>query len=268
MGSEVDVFQELTIFLSDLQRDYPHWEQNEIISQLRRSMPEYRQAIWRIALPFSHGDSALAESCRERLNRLRRQAVDAEQLDLGHVFTSIDVKQSFDIIRDAYASWAGDLGTHVLSNFTRQAQVEVGSPDSLASLADLHGDIDGDNIANHMPEGQPVAAVVAYYQGDGALMDGVTVRSRFRTFARDMNLLDEGGIVHSDKVHARHALRNYTREFIEFDEIDLDGRHPLKLLNDLFNEEDQAKVNDLLDMALEQFLQIIASGVEQERRQG
>ena len=188
-----------------------------------------------------------------------------EQLDLGHVFTSIDVKQSFDIVRDAYASWAGDLGTHVLANFTRQEQIEVGSPDSLASLADLHGDIDGDNIANHMPQGQAVAAIVAYYQGDDMLMNGVTVRSRFRTFARDMDLLDDGGRVRVDIAHTRYALRNYTREFIEFDEIDLDGRHPLKLLNDLFNEENQAKVNDLLDIALEQFLQIITAGVERER---
>ena len=153
----------------------------------------------------------------------------------------------------------------MLANFTRQEQIEVGSPDSLASLADLHGDIDGDNIANHMPQGQAVAAIVAYYQGDDMLMNGVTVRSRFRTFARDMDLLDDGGRVRVDIAHTRHALRNYTREFIEFDEIDLDGRHPLKLLNDLFNEENQAKVNDLLDIALEQFLQIIIAGVERER---
>lgn len=265
MGREADVFQELAALLTDVQRDYTHWDEGEVISQLRRSMPEYRQAIWRIALPFSRGDSQLPDRYRERLDQLRRQAADLEQVDLGHVFTSIDVKQSVNIIRDAYASWAGDLGTHVLANFTNQAQVEVGSPDSLASLADLHGDIDGDNIANHMPEGQAVTAVLAYYQGDETLMDGVTVRSRFRTFARDLGLLDDGGNVRTGELHARHALRSYTREFIEFDEIDLDGRHPLKLLSDLFNEENQAKVNELLDSAIEQFLAIIANGIEREQ---
>ena len=267
MSKQQDVFQELAIFLQDLQGDHPHWEEGDVISQLRRSIPEYRQSIWRLALPFNRGDSDLPESYRERLKQLRQQAANGEQLDLGHVFTSIDVRQSVDFIRDAYASWAGDLGTHVLSNFTNQTQLAVGRADSLASLVDLHGDIDGDNIANNMPEGRPIAAILAYYQGDETLMNGVTVRRRFHTFARDMNLLDDNGVVKSDIVHSSHALRNYTREFIELDEIDLDGRHPLKLLKDLLSEENKAKVNELLDIALQQFLQIISAGVEQERRQ-
>jgi hypothetical protein len=267
MSSKQNVFRELAVLLADLRRDYVQWQEQEIISQIRRSMPEYRQTIWRVALPFSRGDSELPDGYRERFAQLRRKAADLEQVDLGHVFTSIDIRQSIDIVRDAYASWAGDLGTHVLSNFNNQAQIVVGSPDSLASLADLHGDLDGDNIANHMPEGRPVTAVVAYYQGDESLMDGVTVYSRFRTFAGDMGLLDDSGVLRFENVQTRHALRKYTREFIEFDEIDLDGRHPLKLLSDLFDEENQAQVNELLDMALEQFLQIIASGVEREQQQ-
>jgi hypothetical protein len=267
MNSKQTIFQELAALLAELRREYPQWQEQEIISQIRRSMPEYRQTIWRVALPFSRGDSDLPDGYRERLAQLRHHAVDLEQVDLGHVFTSIDIKQSVDIVRDAYASWAGDLGTHVLSNFNKQAQVVVGSPDSLASLADLHGDLDGDNIANHMPEGQPVTAILAYYEGDETLMDGVTVHSRFHTFARDMDLLDESGLLRVEKIHTHHALHKYTREFIEFDEIDLDGRHPFKLLGDLLNEENQARVNDLLDTALAQFLQIIASGVERERRQ-
>jgi hypothetical protein len=264
MDSEIDVFEELAALLADVRREYPHWQENEIISQLRRSMPEYRQAIWRIAMPFSRGDSQLPDSYRERLSQLRQLAAGIEQVDLGHVFTSIDIRQSIDIVRDVYASWAGDLGTHVLANFTNQAELEVGSPDSLACLADLHGDIDGDNIANHMPKGRAVSAVLAYYRSDEAFMDGVTVHSRFRTFARDLGLLDDDGYVCTAEVHGRQILRNRTREFIEFDEIDLDGRGPLKLLSDLFDEEAQAKVNDLLDMAIEQFVAIIAAGVEGE----
>lgn len=267
MSSKQTVFQELGALLAELRREYPQWREHEIISQIRRSMPEYRQTIWRVALPFSRGDSDLADGYRERFAQLRRKGVDLEQVDLGHVFTSIDIKQSVDIVRDAYASWAGDLGTHVLSNFNKQAQIVVGSPDSLASLADLHGDIDGDNIANHMPNGQPVSAVIAYYQGDETLMNGVTVRRRFHTFARDMNLLDDRGAVRTEKVPARHVLRNYTREFIEFDEIDLDGRHPLKLLNDLFDPHKQELLEQLLDAALDQFLLIINLGVEQEKNQ-
>jgi hypothetical protein len=265
MKSELTIFQELVAFLDDVQQNCPQWEEAEVVSQIRRSMPEFRQRIWRISLPFNRSESDLPDRYRERLDYLRRRAETVEKLDLGHVFTSIDIRQSVDIVRDAYASWAGDLGTHVLSNFTNEAQVVVGSPDSLASLADLHGDIDGVNIANHMPEGKPVTAIAAYYQGNELLMNGVTVYKRFSTFACDLNLLDNSGTKCVDKVPAHHPLRGYTREFIEFDEIDFDGRNPFTLLSELFNEENQAKVNHLLDVALEQFLQIIASGVEQER---
>lgn len=267
MNHKQNIFQELAALLADLQRDYPQWQEHEIISQIRRSIPEYRQTIWRIALPFSHGSSDLPDGYQERFAQLRRKAVDLEKVDLGHVVTSIDIKQSVDIVRDAFASWAGDLGTHVLSNFNNQAEIVVGSADSLASLADLHGDLDGDNIANHMPEGRPVTAVVAYYQGDDTLMNGVTVHSRFQTFARDMKLLDDSGVLRFEDFQTHSPLRKYTQEFIELDEIDLDGRHPLKLLSDLFDEKNQAKVNELLEIALGEFMEIIASGVERERRQ-
>lgn len=255
------------MLLKDIQRDHPHWEQNEVVSQLRRSMPEYTRGIWGIALPFNRGDSDLSDAYRERFEQLRQKAIAEEQLDLAHVLTSIDVKQSIDIIRDAYASWAGDLGTHVLANYVRQTRVDVGSPDSMAGLEDLHGDIDGDNIAKHMPEGQALAAIKAYYHGDEALMQGVTVHNRYSTFARDLGLLDDGGKFNANRKQVRFALRNRTREFIELDELDLDARHPLKLLKDLFDAHEQAQINALLNMALDQFLAILASGVARERAQ-
>lgn len=262
-----DTFQELALLLENLQRDYPHWQEHEIVSQLRRSVPEYAHGIWSVALPFNRGNSDLAHSYQERFEQLRHRAVADEQLDLAHVITSIDVKQSVNIIRDAYASWAGDLGTHVLANFVRQTRVDVGSADSLAGLADLHGDMDGDNIAKHMPEDQAVAAIKAYYHGDEALMQGVTVHSRYSTFSRDLGLLDDGGKFSADRKQVRFALRNRTREFIELDELDLDARHPLKLLKDLFDVHEQAQIDALLNTALDQFLAILASGVARERAQ-
>jgi len=261
MGSEIDVFEELAVLLADVRREYPHWEEDEVISQLRRSMPEYRQAIWRIAMPFSRGNSQLPKSYRERLSQLRQLAADVEQVDLGHVFTSIDIRQSIDIVRDAYASWAGDLGTHMLANFTNQAELEVGSPDSLACLADLHGDIDGDNIANHMPKGRAVSAVLAYYRSDEAFMDGVTVHSRYRTFAHDLGLVDGAGNFDADREQARFALHNRTREFIEFDELDLNGRHPLALLKSLFDTKEKAQIDEVLEKALDEFLALVAAGI-------
>ena len=57
-------------------------------------------------------------------------------------------------------------------------RVQVGAPDSVAGLADLQGDMDGDNIARHVPEGQAATAVVAYYSGDETFMGGVTIRLR------------------------------------------------------------------------------------------
>ena len=267
MSTAPNTFQELAALLGDLQRDYPHWQESEIISQIRRSIPEYSHGVWSVAMPFNRGDSDLPASCRERFERVRQRAFDEERLDLAHVFTSIDIKQSFDIVRDAFASWAGDLGTHVLANFTHHTEVEVGTPDSLAGLEDLHGDIDGDNIANHMPVGKAVAAVRAYYLGDEALMNGVTVYRRFRTFARDMDLMDGDGNFGVDREQMRHVFRRRVQQFIELDEIDLDGRHPLRLLIDLFDEEDQAQVNKLLDTTLDQFIDIIASGVGRERDQ-
>lgn len=266
MDNKSDIFQVLTALLQDIQRDYPHWQQREIISQLRRTMPEYTRGIWGLAMPFNRGDSDLPDSYCERFAQLRQKAATGEQLDLAHVLTSIDVKQSIDIIRDAYASWAGDLGTHVLANLTHQAKVDVGSPESLANLADIHGDIDGDNIARHMPEGQAVTAVIAYYQGLETVMDGVTINSRYRTFARDMGLLDENGSFTADKERIRLILHNRIREFIMLDDLDPDAGHSLSLMEALFDENNQAQISELLDMAIDQFLAIIASGVELERR--
>ncbi len=259
------VYQELAALLDDLRRDYPHWQEREIVSQLRRSIPEYNQGIWRVAMPFNRGETELAERHRARFEQLRHEAIRGEQLDLAHVITSIDVRQSVDIIRDAYASWAGDLGTHVLANFTRQAPVDVGSEDSLAGLEDLHGDLDGDNIATHMPAGEPVAALVAYYHGDDAFMNGVTVHSRYRTFARDMGLLDDSGDFSANSEQMRRVLHGRVREFIELDEIDRDVRNPLKLLKEFFDADEQAQIGKLLDKAIDQFLAIIAAGVARER---
>ena len=265
MSKRIVFSDTLVALLQDLQHDYPDWQQGEIISQLRRTMPDYTHGIWNIALPFNRGDSELPQRYRRRFETLRQQAIADEELDLGHVLTSIDVRQSLDLIRDAYASWAGDLGTHVLANLTRQVQVKVGSSDSMASLPDLHGDMDGDNIARHMPEGQAVAAVVAYYAGDEAFMNGVTVKNRYTTFARNLRLLGEDDKVAMDKESVRQMLVGRTWEFIQLDELDLDLRNPLKFLKDLFDAGEQAQIDELLAIAVDQFLNLLAAGIEREQ---
>jgi hypothetical protein len=267
MDDQRGPFEELAVLLHDIQRDYAHWRQDQVVSQLRRTMPEYSRGIWDVAMPFNRDDSDLPDSYRERFAQLRQKAAAEEQLDLGHVLTSIDVHQSVDLIRDAYASWAGDLGTHVLANLARQTRASVGSPDSLADMADIHGDIDGDNIARHMPDGKAVSAILAYYQGDDALMDGATINSRYRTFAGDMGLLDDEGNFTGDRDRIRFILHNRTREFIILDDFDPDAGHALGILKALFDEESKAQISELLDSTLDQFLAIIASGVEAERRE-
>lgn len=262
--SKQDVFRAWSELLRTLQQDFPQWQEEEIVSQLRLSVPDYAHGIWRVAMPFSPGESRLPDDHRARFAALREQAVNGAQLDLAHVVAAIDVHQNIDLIRDSYASWAGDLGTHVLTNLVRQAQSDVGAPDSMAGLADLQGDIDGDNIARHMPAEAPVAAIVAYYEGDGTLMDGVTVGSRYHTFARDQGLLDSSGIFSADVQEARRALRRQTEEFIELDEISLDSRHPFRLLKALFDGHRHEQIENLLDASLDQFLAIIAAGVARE----
>ncbi|MFN2171566.1 MAG: hypothetical protein ACK2U0_21050 [Candidatus Promineifilaceae bacterium] len=265
MSSKQGVFQELAALLADVQRHFPHWSQREVVTQIRRSMAEYNQGVWELALPLNRGESSLIKDYRERFAELRRRAIIEERLDLGHVFTSIDVKQNVDVIRDAYASWAGDLGTHVLANYSRQTQSSVGEADSPAGLEDLHGDIDGDNIGRHMPKGEAIRAILAYYLGDETLMNGVTVGSRYQIFARDLGLIDRDGHFNIDREQVRFALHNRTREFIALDEINLDAHEPLKLLKDLFDTHEHDQVEILLDAALEQFLSLIAAGVERER---
>ncbi len=265
MGIAQSTYRELAALMGDLRRDYPGWRQNDIVSQIRRSMPEYTRGVWSLAMPFNRGDSDLPDGYRDRFQQLRLKAIADDQLDLAHVFTSIDVKQSIDIIRDAYASWAGDLGTHVLANFARQAQVRVGDAGSLASLEDLQGDIDGDNIARHMPEDRALDALLAYYRGDETLMNGVTVDSRYQTFARDMGLLDAEENFSANRERVLRVLRDRTREFIEFDDLDL--RNPLTLLEDLFDASEEARIDDLLETALDQFLEIVAAGLRHERDQ-
>lgn len=256
----------LNALLSSIRRDYPQWEEGTIVSHLRRSIPDYAHGIWRIAMPLNQGASALKPSYAQRFAALREQAIAEDAVDLGHVVTSIDVGQSLALIDSSFASWAGDLGTHVLANLTHQRPSTVGALDSMASLADLHGDMDGDNIARHLPPGQAAAAVVAYYAGDEAFLDGVTWRTRYHTFARDLGLLDESGTLTIEHTSAYQALRTRALAFIELNELIVDVRHPLQALREMVLTDQQARLEELLDEAAAQFLVLLDAGLTREKQ--
>jgi hypothetical protein len=227
-------------------------------------MPDYTHGIWRVALPLNQGDSALAGPLVAQFHMLRGQAIAADAVDLGHVLTALDIWQSVTLIESDFGSWAGDLGTHVLANATRSSNTAVGDEASLAGLADLQGDMDGDVIALHLPTGRPLDALAAYYTGDETLLNGVTWRRRYHTFAADLGLLDTDGKLAVDAAWAREGLAARARTFIELDEVVAGARHPLRGLRALFERDEQAQIEAALDTAVGQFLDLLAAGLARE----
>lgn len=75
MGKKLVFFAQLASLFSDLRAQYPHWEEAHIVSQLRRSIPEYAHGVWSVALPFNCGESALTDDHRARSARLREEAI-------------------------------------------------------------------------------------------------------------------------------------------------------------------------------------------------
>jgi hypothetical protein len=54
----IKIFHEL---VKKIEKTYSSFPQGEIISQLRRSIPEYNRGVWSIAMPFNRGGSELSK---------------------------------------------------------------------------------------------------------------------------------------------------------------------------------------------------------------
>ncbi|NJO16364.1 MAG: hypothetical protein HC877_11645 [Thioploca sp.] len=241
---------------------HPDWCQSDIVSQLRRSIPEYSRGIWSAAMPFNRGPSLLEENFQHKFREIVQQMIKQEGIDLGHVVASIDIAQSFDIIDDTHASWAGDLGSAVLTSFRERDHLQIGPVGSRASMPDLLGDIDGDNIAHHMLEGQELEALFNYYQGIGE----VNMSNRYTTFAQDLGLLDQVGRFQSNAIN---IIESHTKSFIYSSNFIDNVRHFRKLVDGVLSGEVQPIFNtdipNLIQNAAEQFREIIETGLHGER---
>lgn len=192
MTSSANTRRELLVFLDALQAAYPLFGQRWVISHIRRAIPGYAEGVWTAAMPTNAGPSAFPKPIRQHLVNLLIKDAAESGVDLGHVLVCLDVRRTPNLIEDDFASWAGDLGLHALTNYLDGTAVPVGAPGSHAATEDLLGDIDGANIALRAPRGRELDAMFAYYQTEvPAFMPSAA--SRFATFLGDMDLLDAQG---------------------------------------------------------------------------
>jgi len=204
--------EQLESLVSRLKAAYPEMDQGELLSQMRRSIPDYNKGLWSWAMPGNQGPSILEHHFQAEICHLRDTMCYQNGLDFGHVLTSMDVAQSRDLLPDdAYASWAGDLGSAALNCFKHDKPLRIGDEEQKASLSDLLADIDGDNLAAHAQMVHELAAIPAYYQNDGRYSGGMTAKNRFHCFAGDLKLLDEHNNLKGD---AREYFHEPTLEFM------------------------------------------------------
>ena len=208
----------LLALIADIRAAYPDWRQRDLIAHFRRAIPGYAEGVWTASMPLNAGPSALSPPLRRRFVRLLRRHTAETGVDLGHVFVCLDLALNPDTIDDRYASWAGDLGLHALSNYARRRDVPIDLPDtrSHANRSDLLADLDGEALARRLRfwPGRELDAMLAYYAPlPGPLPPGEGVRSpspweglgegeaapahvsrRFRLFLADNDLLDADGV--------------------------------------------------------------------------
>jgi len=254
--------ERLKELVKKIKEKHPDWTEEEIVSQLRRSIPEYTQGIWSMAMPFNKGPSIMEKEFQQEFLDIRKQMQTEMGVDLGHVVASMDIARSFDIIDDTYISWAGDLGSDVLQNFRNGTPMQIGTNNSRASMPDLLGDIDGDNIAHHMPKGYELESLFDYYEGSGIHTGGVSINNRYKTFATDLGLLDQNGNFQPTAVN---RLEDKVTGFI-YDSNSVNNlRHPLETFGSIFSGNAQfiptSNVPNLTRSAAEQFLKIIQTGL-------
>ena len=172
----------LLALIADIRAAYPDWRQRDLIAHFRRAIPGYAEGVWTASMPLNAGPSALSPPLRRRFVRLLRRHTAETGVDLGHVFVCLDLALNPDTIDDRYASWAGDLGLHALSNYARRRDVPIDLPDtrSHANRSDLLADLDGEALARRLRfwPGRELDAMLAYYAPlPGPLPPGEGVRS-------------------------------------------------------------------------------------------
>lgn len=257
----IKIFHEL---VKKIEMAYSSFPQGEIVSQLRRSIPEYSRGVWSIAMPFNRGGSELSKNFQLTFLSIRQQMQKEMGVDLGHVIASMDIAQSFDIINDTYISWAGDLGSEVLHIFRNGTHQQIGQRGSRASMPDILGDIDGDNIAHHMQSKHALDSLFDYYQGTGAHTRGVNINNRYRTFAKDLGLLDNNGKL---QYKAANIIEEQIRGFIYQYTVLNNIKNPSNVIG-IFTGNAQfisdTNIPNLTKTAAEQFIEIIISGIKDE----
>lgn len=252
---------ELKELTTMIQGNHPDWDQSRILSELRKV--DYGSddgELWSMAMPFNNGDSQLTAAEQQEFQRIREDMIQQDDLDIGHVLVSMDVQQSLDIIEDSHASWAGDLGTAAEDAYIAGTSVRLGT--GSATVADLMGDIDGDNIANHMEKGHEMDALFNYYLGQGQHCDGKTINDRFSTFSADLNLLDETGAMKSD---AADLIEGDITSFFYMNNFknNVKGISEGELLNGEFIPT--SDIPDLIEESAKDFVEMIDQGIQQEQ---
>jgi hypothetical protein len=257
----IKIFHDL---VKNIEKAYSSFPQGEIVSQLRRSIPEYSRGVWSIAMPFNRGGSELSKKFQQTFLSIRQQMQKEMGVDLGHVVASMDIAQSFDIINDTYISWAGDLGSEVLHIFRNGTHQRIGQRGSRASMPDILGDIDGDNIAHHMQSKHELDSLFDYYQGTGTHTRGVNINNRYRTFAKDLSLLDNNGKLQSKAANIiEEQIRGFIYQYTALNNIK-NPSNVIRIFTGYAQFISDTNIPNLTKTAAEQFIEIIRSGIKDE----
>lgn len=252
--------------IRDVKTQYPDWNQRKLISNMRRAIPEYSSGIWSVALPFNRGPSNLSSEMQARILKLRQQSMDTMGVDLARILTALDIRLNFDIVDNAFISWAGDIGSHALRLHVLGVDIPVGDPDSFASMSDLLGDIDGDNIARHARPGQELIDALAYY-GLNELPAGMpSVATRYSTFLQNLGLLRDGRLI-DDIDSPKGLLYRKAQAFVYWEALEksLMGHQLSTLVRKALKPGDAPSLEKRIQIAVNEFAAILRAGLAAER---
>jgi hypothetical protein len=213
---------ELIAFIDEVRAAYPDWRQRDLIANFRRAIPGYAEGVWTATMPFNSGPSNLPPAMRERLGALLQADAAESGVDLGHVLVCLDLAANPDTIDDHFASWAGDLGLHALTNFSEGTAVPAGLPDPLthASLSDLLADLDGEILARRAEPGREMDALLAYYADEPPADPAAAHHSRrFRLFLADHDLLDERGALRAGAAEPGGFLYRAVARYVFWEQL-------------------------------------------------
>lgn len=264
-------------FIDELRGEYPQWRQRDFIAHFRRAIPGYAEGVWTATMPLNAGPSRLRPDQAAHLWELLQRHSAESGVDLGHVLVCLDLALNPNTIEDHFASWAGDLGLHALTNYLNRSDIAIGGPDALshANRADLLADLDGEVLARRLWPGRELDAIFAYYDDEppsdpDAARPSPHFSRRFELFLNDHDLLDDDGQVRHDAASSRGLIHRHTTRYIFWEQMKnhlarlRPGRMARLAAEPTFSDTPELRAE--IAWVVEQFVDFLREGLAAERR--